>query len=152
MVPMEVLACWPALNQGGAGRGFGIIIESSYKNTVRSNQCYLNGGTGGSAGAADARPGYSEGAGIFIQSLLDVTAEGNQVTDNMCYDNLALGVSSANGYASKGQAFGIALLQTTNSTIERNTVVNMPEEAGTEPCRMAVLGGGLAFTARKRPP
>jgi RHS repeat-associated protein/uncharacterized repeat protein (TIGR01451 family) len=131
---------------GGAGRGFGIILTSTFGNLVQSNRCYANGGSGGAAPSPTAQPGYGEGAGIFIQTVTNtVLAAENQVNDNVCYSNFAYGVTSTAGFSSKGQAFGIALLQTTNSTIERNIVYGNAGTGGYSEQRNGGLGWGVGI-------
>ena len=81
---------------GGPGRGFGLIVSSSVENVVQGNECYANGGTGGTAGSSADRSGYSEGTGILVQTeSADSVSRGNQVTDNTCYENNAPGADAA---------------------------------------------------------
>ncbi|MBI3119347.1 MAG: S8 family serine peptidase, partial [Candidatus Hydrogenedentes bacterium] len=110
---------------GGPGRGWGLVVSSSQFNTVRGNTCYSNGGLGGHAGSATYFPGYSEGAGIFVEtSEPTVPADGNHILDNTCHNNDVTGAYETSNQAAGGLArsYGIALLETTNSTVERNTV------------------------------
>jgi RHS repeat-associated protein len=134
-----------ANQDGGPGRGYGIIIEASLNNVVRSNICAFNGAIGGSAGSTNNVPGYSEGAGIFIQSISNILTAGNRVTDNVCYSNSVAGASSTGGSAGRGQSFGIALLETTNSTIERNLAFNNNGYGGNSSNANGGLGWGAGI-------
>ena len=108
----------PSMN-GGTGQGRGIEIYGSSGNRVRFNTCHHNGGRGGAAGSATSLAGGSEGIGIHLYGVASPVND-NQVTDNICYANDALGRDETQADGSNAFSYGIKLVSTTNSNIERN--------------------------------
>jgi len=131
---------------GGIGRGCGILIESSAGNLIRSNTCYANFGFGGAAGSEQDLCGNSEGMGILVETVESaVPASDNELLDNVCWGNNGYGRDQSLAPGGDGLGYGIALVETTGSVVERNRTYDNNGYGGNSWNGQTGANGGCGF-------
>jgi len=87
----------------------------------------------------------SEATGIAVLTVdSNSVSRGNQIIDNTCYDNHAIGRNDHPASAGAAQAFGIILRFTEGSNVERNTVYSNDAYGGVSWNGSAGANGGDA--------
>jgi YD repeat-containing protein len=130
---------------GTAGRGWGILIDAASSNRVTFNHCYSNSGLGGHPGDTNHQPGYSEGIGIFIEQGAGANhSRGNYLCDNICSNSFTHGANESSAVGGLARSYGIGLLQSEDSYLERNQVSSMVSYGGNS---WNGTSGGIGGTA-----